>query len=120
MIQRGQPRQQRGQPRQQRDSLERPGQQLVGVARASLLLRRHPVLLPGLLLGGSLLLCLTSFYANNLFPLLALLGAPTSLLCLSMAIVLGVTGVLAGIISGIEGIDRHRLRSTTIAKSKGA
>jgi ABC-type Fe3+ transport system permease subunit len=120
MIQRGQSRQQRGQSRQQRDSSERPDQQHVRVARASRLLRSHPVLLPGLLLGGSLVLCFASFYANSLFPLLALLGAPTSLLCLSMAIVLGVSGVLASIISGIEGIDRHRLRSTTIAKSKGA
>jgi hypothetical protein len=127
MIQRGksrqqrdQSRQQRDQSRQQRDQCEPSGRQHIMVVDTSRLLRRHPILFPVILLSGSLGLCFASFYANALFPLLALLGAPTSLLCLSMAIVLGISGMLASIISSIEGIDRYRLRTTTFAKSKGA
>jgi hypothetical protein len=111
---------QRNQLRQRRDLSEPSGQQHLRVVRTRRLLQRHPVLLPVILLSGSLGLCLASFYASALFPLLALLGAPTPLLCLSMAIVLGISGMLAGIISSIEGIDRYRLRTTTFAKSKGA
>jgi hypothetical protein len=111
---------QRGRPRQQQNLCEPSGQQQMQVVGTSRLLRRHPVLLPVILLSGSLGLCCASFYATALFPLLALLGAPTSALCLSMAIVLGISGLLASIISSIEGIERYRLRVMTFAKSKGA
>ncbi len=97
-----------------------PGQRRIQVARAGHLLRRHPILIPVILLSGSLGLCFASFYADTLFPLLALVGAPTSLLCLAMAFVLGVSGVLTSIISIIEGIDRCRLRTATFPKPKGA
>jgi hypothetical protein len=98
----------------------RSGQQHKQVTQANHLLRQHPILIPVLLLSVALGLCFASFYADSLFPLLALVGAPTSLLCLSLAFVLGVSGVLAGIISIIEGIDRYRLHTATFPKPKGA
>lgn len=75
------------------------------------LLGRHPVLLPAILLSGSVGLCVASFFADTLFPLLAWLGVPAVLLCLSAALVLGIAGLLASIISILESIDRYRLRN---------
>jgi len=45
---------------------------------------------------------------------------PTALLCLSAALVLGVAGILASIISILETIDRLRVQTTTFPKPKGA
>ncbi|HLQ29956.1 MAG TPA: hypothetical protein VK140_12050 [Ktedonobacteraceae bacterium] len=90
------------------------------------LLGRHPVLIPVILLSGSVGLCAASFFADTLFlpPLLTWLGVPAVLLCLSVALVLGISGVLASIISILESIDRYRLRNrlhiATFPKSKGA
>jgi hypothetical protein len=95
-------------------------QQYILVPGRSLLLQRHPVLIPVALIIGSVVLCIASFSADTLFPLLALIGAPGALICLSVAFVSGVSGVLASIISIIEGIDRHRLRTITFPKQKGA
>lgn len=99
---------------------EPPGQQRVLRSRQSHLLQKHPVLIPAILIIGSVVLYIASFFADSLFPLLALIGVPTGLFCLSAASVLGVSGVLASIISIIEGIDRRRLPTTTFPKSKGA
>jgi len=98
---------------------EPPGQQRILTACQGRLLQQHPVLIPVILIIGSVVLYIASFFANTLFPLLALIGVPAGLLCLSVAFVSGVSGVLASIISIIEGIDR-RLRTTTFPKSKGA
>ena len=95
-------------------------QQYILVPGRSRLLQQHPVLIPVALIIGSVVLCIVSFFVDTLFPLLALIGAPGALVCLSVAFVLGVSGVLASIISIIEGIDRHRLRTTTFPKPKGA
>ena len=95
-------------------------QQYILVPGRSLLLQRHPVLIPVVLIIGSVVLCLASFSADTLFPVPALIGAPGALVSLSVAFVLGVSGVLASIITIIEGIDRHRLRTTTFPQQKGA
>jgi hypothetical protein len=95
-------------------------QQYILVPGRSFLLQRHPVLIPVVLILSSVVLCITSFSVDTLFPLLALIGAPGALVCLSVAFVLGVSGVLASIISIIEGIDRHHSRTTTFPKQKGA
>jgi hypothetical protein len=95
-------------------------QQYILLPGRRLLLQRHPVLMPIALITGSVVLCIASFSADTLFPLLALIGAPGALICLSVAFVSGVSGVLASIISIIEGIDRHHLRTTTFPKQKGA
>jgi len=84
------------------------------------LLQQHPVLLPVILIFGAVVLCLASFFANTLFPLLALFGVPTTPLCLSVALVLGVSGIVASIISILESIDRLRTKMTTVPKPKGA
>ena len=95
-------------------------QQYILVPGRSLLLKRHPVLIPVVLIIGSVVLCIASFSADTLFPVLALIGAPGALVCLSVAFVLGVSGVVASIITIIEGIDRHRLRTTTFPQQKVA
>ena len=82
--------------------------------------KQDPLLLPIILIFGSGVLCIVSFYANALFPLLAVIGVPTVLLCLSAALVLGVAGILASIISILETIDRLRTQTTTLPKPKGA
>ena len=82
------------------------------------LLHYYPVRLPAILIFGAVIFCIASFYASTLFPLLALLGVPTTLLCLSVALVLGVSGIVASIISILESIER--LRTITVPKPKGA
>jgi len=60
-----------------------------------------------------MVLCIASFFADNLdsfFPLLSLIGVPSALLSILLALVLGISGVLAAIISIIEVIDRSRLQ----------
>jgi anaerobic C4-dicarboxylate transporter len=99
---------------------EPPGQQRFLRSQRKRLLQQHPVLIPVILITGSVTLYVASFFADNLFPLLALIGVPTGLLCLSIALVAGVSGILASIISIIEGIDRRRLRTATFPKPKGA
>ena len=84
------------------------------------LLQQHPVLLPVILILGAVMFCIASFYASMLFPLLALIGVPTSLLCLSVALVLGISGIVASIISILESIERLRTRMITVPKPKGA
>jgi hypothetical protein len=90
------------------------------MAERSRLSKQYPVLLPLILIFGSGVLGIASFYTNVLFPLLAIIGVPTALLCLSAALVLGMAGVLASIISILETIDRLRVQTTTFPKPKGA
>ncbi len=84
------------------------------------LLERYPVIMPAALLTGAVGLCAASFYASSLFPLLTLAAIPAAPLCLSLAFVLGVAGILASIISILERIDRNHLRPATFPKEKGA
>jgi VIT1/CCC1 family predicted Fe2+/Mn2+ transporter len=82
------------------------------------LLQRHPVLVPVTLLSGSVALCIVSFFAPALFPLLAFFAIPSSLLCLSFALVLGICGTLTGIISIIERYDRSRFHTQMFPQAK--
>ena len=98
---------------------EPPGQQRQMLTPGrSRLLQQHPVLVPFVLISGSVVLCIVSFFADTLFPLLAYVGMPTPLLCISLALVLGIGGLLASIISIIESIDRHRLRTAMYPQPK--
>lgn len=81
------------------------------IPQQSSLLRRHPVMMPVLLIGSAVGLFIVSFFANSLFPLLALIGAPPTIMCLLLALVLGICGILASIISIIEKIDRSRFQA---------
>ena len=82
------------------------------------LVRKYPVLLPLALLGGSIGLFFVSSFADNLFPFLAFVGTSASLFCIVLALVLGISGLLAGIISVIESVDRHRLKAAMFPKTK--
>ena len=82
------------------------------------LLKRYPVLLPVLLLLGACLASIGSFSAANVFPLLTLLGISSNVLCLSGALVLGISGVLASIISILECIDRRSVHTAMFPETK--
>ena len=86
--------------------------------RASRLLQQHPVLIPIGLLSASIGMCIVSFFAKALFPVLAIIGTPAMLVCLLIALVLGIAGILAGIISIIENVDRKRQRAELFSKPK--
>lgn len=93
-------------------------QQSYLTSQRSHLLRTYPVLLPLVLLSSSIGLFVLSTFADAYLPVLALIGAPSSLLCIILALVLGVSGLLASIISVIESIDRRRLRAAMFPKTK--
>lgn len=84
------------------------------IAQRRSLLQCHPVMMPVVLIGSSITLFVVSFFANTLFPLLALIGAPSTLICVLLALVLGLCGILASIISIIEKIDRSRLQTIMV------
>ncbi len=84
------------------------------------LLARYPVALPLILLAGAAGLVLTSFFGGSLFPVLALFGISAAPIYLALALVPGIAGILAGIISILECSDSHHLRSTSGSKQKGA
>jgi len=86
--------------------------------RRSTLLQRHPVLLPVAFIGGALLLGIASAYSDLLFPLLVVFGISPTAFCLSLAFVLWSAGILTGIISILEYIDRFSARVGTFPRSK--
>jgi hypothetical protein len=77
--------------------------------KKSVLLQRHPVLVPLVLLVGSFLSCCVAL----LFPLF-LGGSALTTLCLSLACVLGIAGLLTGITGILERVDRQPVRSTSV------
>ena len=88
----------------------------------STLWQRHPVLTPLAFLAGSVLLGVISMFTDSLFPLLVFIGVPLPLLCLLIAFILGVAGVLTGIIGIIEFLDRACLKATgsDVSGARGA
>ncbi|HLH60172.1 MAG TPA: hypothetical protein VKV20_00705 [Ktedonobacteraceae bacterium] len=95
------------------------GQQSMSRLQRHALLRRHPVLVPITLSGCALLLLIASFYTSNLFPLLALIGLPSQLLCLLLALILGISGILTSIVGLIERMDRPRTHAKNVSEYKG-
>ena len=95
------------------------GRQHTGRLQRHVLLRRHPVLVPVTLSGCALVLCVVSFYANSLFPLLAWIGIPSQLLCLLLALVLGISGILTSIVGLIERMDRPCAQVHSVSDYKG-
>ncbi len=74
----------------------------------NILLRQHPVLVPLILLGGSLL----AGFAAFVFPLLT--GEPLTsfvTLCLSLACVMGIAGLLVGITGLLALLDEQSQNS---------
>jgi len=91
-------------------SSEYPCRKHLPAQHRSRLLQQHPVLTPVLLLGGSVGLFIANFSGDTLFPPLAVIGVPTANLCLLVALVLGISGILASIIYLIEKVDCYLSR----------
>jgi anaerobic C4-dicarboxylate transporter len=75
--------------------------QFVGQQRNPLL-QRHPLLVPLVLFASSTLLATTSFFADDLFPVLTFIGFPSALVCSLFATVLGLCGVIVSITGLLE------------------
>lgn len=87
-------------------------------ARRGDLLQRHPVLTPVLLLVCALLLSMTGIFTDIFFPQLAIVGISSAQLCLSSALVLWISGILAAITGIIEHIDRCNIQTATFPQTK--
>lgn len=96
----------------------RAGKQYWRGLRRGQFLQRHPVLTPVMLLSGSLVFGLVGFFSNSIFPVLALLGLSSTLLCFSIAAMLGIVSILIGIISVIEYLDRYSAQARTCSRPK--
>jgi anaerobic C4-dicarboxylate transporter len=86
------------------------------------LLQRHPVLIPLVLFVSSILLAMTSFFTDNLFPVLTLIGIPSALLCYLFAAVLGLCGVLVsitGLLELCDTFDHRQIQLALAPQSKG-
>ena len=83
-----------------------------------IVLPRHPLLTPIILLSSSVILGIASLVADNSFPILTLLGVSSSPLYLLFALVFGIAGILASIISVLEYIDQRNLQAAIFPKSK--
>ena len=108
--------------RQQTDT-EHDGSVHMPLLHRNPLLHRYPILLPILLLGTALVLGSVSVFSDQTFPVLALFGVPSTLLCLSIALVLAIAATLIAIIGFIERLDRSAdcttTRAGTFVKAKG-
>jgi hypothetical protein len=87
-------------------------------ARRGDLLQRHPVLTPVLLLACALFLSTAGIFTDTFFPLLAIVGISSAQFCLSSALVLWISGILAGITGIIEHIDRYSVQAAMFPQSK--
>jgi hypothetical protein len=86
------------------------------------LIQRHPVLVPLVLFACSIVMAIASFFADVLFPVLTLIGFPSTLVCYLLAAVLGLCGVLVSITGLLEFCDTcdHRCIQLALApQSKG-
>jgi len=86
------------------------------------LIQRHPVLVPLVLFASAFVLAIGSFFADNLFPILTLIGVPSALICYLLAAVLGLSGVIVSITGLLEFYDTSDHRCILLAlapQSKG-
>jgi hypothetical protein len=86
--------------------------------QASFLRLKYPALIPLLLLSGALIAGCAAFSGEDLFPGLTLIGVSTIPLCLSIALVAGISGILTSIVGIIEYIDRQSIRAAMFPESK--
>jgi len=82
------------------------------------LLKRYPVVLPLLLLAGACFAAIISLVAEDIFPLLTWIGVSPSIFCLSIALVLGISGTLTSIIGIIEHIDGWNIQKLLFPASR--
>lgn len=86
------------------------------------LLQRHPVLVPLVLFASSIFLAIASFFTDNLFPVLTLIGVPSTLVCYLLAAVLGLCGVIVSITGLLEfchTFDHCPIQLALAPQSKG-
>ena len=81
-------------------------------------LPRHPLLTPIVLFSSSVILAIASLVTDNPFPILTLLGISSSPLYLLFALVFGIAGIIASIISVLEYIDQRNLQAAMFPKPK--
>ncbi|HTK07197.1 MAG TPA: hypothetical protein VL485_08510 [Ktedonobacteraceae bacterium] len=81
-------------------------------------LLRHPLLTPLLFLSGAALFGIASGFTDTLFPVLAFFGVPALPFCISLASVLGLSGILICIIHMVEYFDRYCFKIALYPKSK--
>lgn len=94
-------------------------QRMFAPGRSALFQRlRHRAIIALVLLSGALALSIVSFFTDNLFPLLSLLGIPSAQLCLTFAFVLGISGIVTSIIVMLERIDRSWSQAAMLQRSK--
>jgi hypothetical protein len=86
--------------------------------RASLLRLQYPLLFPLFLLGCALITGYAAIAEENVFPVLTLIGVSTIPLCLSIALITGISGILTSIIGIIEVIDRQSFRAAMFPNQK--
>jgi len=86
--------------------------------RASLLRLQYPLLFPLFLLGCALIAGYAAISQENVFPVLTLIGVSTIPLCLSIALITGISGILTSIIGIIEVIDRQSFRAAMFLHQK--
>ena len=81
------------------------------------LLEQHPILVPLSLISSAIILIVASFFARGFSPTFLFIGISTTLLCLLLATVLGLCGVITGIIELMEHVDRSQ--TSTFTETKG-
>lgn len=79
---------------------------------------RHRAFIAFFLLSGALAFSIASFFTDSLFSVLNLLGIPSAQLCLTLAFVLGISGIVTSIVVMIERIDRFWSQAAMFQKSK--
>ena len=99
-----------------------PGQWQLANQQRNPLIQRHPVLVPLVLFASSFVLAIGSFFIDNLFPVLTLIGIPSALVCYLLAAVLGLCGVIVSITGLLElynTSDRRCILLALAPQSKG-
>jgi hypothetical protein len=86
------------------------------------MLQHHPLLVPLVLFASSIVLAMAGFFADNLFPVLALIGFPSALVCYLLAGVLGLCGVIVsitGLLEFCDALDHCPIQLALAPQSKG-
>lgn len=99
-----------------------PGQWQFVSPQRNPLLQRHPVLTPLVLFVSAIVLAMTSFFVDKLFPVLSFIGMPSALACGLLAAVLGLCGVLVcitGLLDLCDTISQGQIQLALAPQSKG-
>jgi len=107
--------------RQSQDN-DLPGHWQVANRQRHPLMQQYPVLVPLVLFASSIVLAIVSFFTDNLFPVLTLIGIPSALVCYLLAAALGLCGVIVsitGLLERFNTCDRRFIRLALAPQPKG-